>query len=208
LWVLFNHGNGLHHGVCLHGARTVSPLSVIEPITVSFQRTTRILFHPFTLSKWLRLGFCSFLMGSLPTSGFGGGSPSHDFGSDWSDIKGDDLLLWMQEHLVVIVTVTGLVLVLLFLLGLVFTWLGSRGRFMLLDGVVRNRGAIAAPWLEYRREANSLFRFRIGLGLLSLLVVAFTLAPPLAVWLLDWRPGSWSWRSLCWRCWPGSWRCC
>lgn len=43
---------------------------------------------------------------------------------------------------------------------------------MLLDGVVHNRGAILMPWREYRREGNSLFRFRLCLGVISIVVLA------------------------------------
>ena len=56
---------------------------------------------------------------------------------------------------------------------------------MLLDGVVRNRGAISVPWQEYRREANSLFRFRLVFGLISLFLLVLILAACLAVLLLE-----------------------
>jgi len=36
---------------------------------------------------------------------------------------------------------------------------------MFLDGVVRNRGAVREPWGEFRYEGNSLFLFRVCLGL-------------------------------------------
>lgn len=168
----------------------MSTLSVIQPVSVAIRCTRRILFEPFVLSKWLRLGFCSFLMGSLPLSSFGGTAPSQDSGSGQADFNADALLLWVQQHSFVVLLATVVVVALIIVLGVLFTWLSSRGRFMLLDGVVRNRGAIAAPWQEYRREANSLFRFRFGLGLLCILVFAITLAPPLAILLLDWMPGA------------------
>ena len=47
------------------------------------------------------------------------------------------------------------------ILGLVVLWLKARGVFLFLDGVVRNRGAVAEPWTEYAAEGNSLFRFLI-----------------------------------------------
>jgi hypothetical protein len=40
---------------------------------------------------------------------------------------------------------------------------------MLLDGIVKNRGAIKEPWTEYKTEGNSLFLFSIVIGLLILL---------------------------------------
>jgi hypothetical protein len=60
----------------------------------------------------------------------------------------------------------GIVLV-LFLLAY---WLGSRGQFLFLDNIVRNRGAISWPWHTYARQGNSLFFFLL-LCILILLVV-------------------------------------
>lgn len=161
----------------------MSTLSVIQPVSEAIRRTSRILFEPFVLSKWLRLGFCSFLMGGLSVSGWGGGRPGGDFGTGGRDIQADVVLSWLQANLAIALTVTSLALVLLVGLALLLTWLSSRGRFMLLDGVVRNRGAIKAPWQEYRREANSLFRFRFVFGLVSLLLLVLILAAGLVVLL-------------------------
>jgi hypothetical protein len=153
-------------------------LSVIEPISAALRRTRRVLFEPFLLSKWLRLGFCAFLMGSLQPVGFGGGSNTDDSGSS-SGVGTDrfeDAIAWIPDHLLPFLAGATLLLVLIVGIGLLVTWLSSRGQFMLLDGVVRNRGAIKAPWHEFRREANSLFRFRVGFGILSLLVLLLILA--------------------------------
>jgi hypothetical protein len=175
----------------------VLPLSVIQPLSPAIQRTRRILFEPFLLSKWLRLGFCSFLMGSTPIGsnplgGLGDWSRSDHSGSDSRSDSGvdpslfDSAMSWIQAHQALVLSVAASVVALLLLLGLVLTWLSSRGEFMLLDGVVRNRGAIAAPWREYRREGNSLFRFRVALGLVGLLVAIAILA---VWWLLNF--GDW-----------------
>jgi hypothetical protein len=61
-------------------------------------------------------------------------------------------------------------------LGLLLTWLNSRGKFMFIDGIVHNRGAVVAPWSEYRREGNSLFLFQIVFGLCCFLVFLLLLA--------------------------------
>jgi len=42
------------------------PFSVLQPLTPTIQRCRRILFEPFRLSKWLRLGFWAFLAGATP----------------------------------------------------------------------------------------------------------------------------------------------
>jgi hypothetical protein len=60
--------------------------------------------------------------------------------------------------------------VLLVAIWVVLTWLSSRGKFMFLDGVVKNRGAIVEPWRQFRTVANSLFWFRILVGAISLVL--------------------------------------
>ncbi len=153
--------------------------SVIEPIAIAIQRTRRILFQPFELGKWLRLGFCAFLIG-LGQAGGGsgsGGTGGGDSGSDWNfgTWDRDGLSAWIQENLALILIVASLVFLVLIGLGLLLIWLSSRGRFMLLDGIIHNRGAIKEPWREYRREGNSLFRFRFYLGLLVLGLISLIL---------------------------------
>ena len=148
--------------------------SVTEPINPAIERTKQILFRPFDLGKWLRLGFCAFLMslgegGGFPSGGQGGG------GGPGGDANFEPVLEWVRENFTLIVTIAIAVFLLFLVLGLVISWLSSRGRFMFLDGVVCNRGAVVAPWREYRREGNSLFFFRVCLGLISLAVVLLIL---------------------------------
>lgn len=95
-----------------------------------------------------------------------------------------------------ILTVAIGVMGVLTLVVVLFTWLSSRGRFMLLDGVIRNRGGIVEPWHAYRREGNSLFRLRVGLGLINLVVVALILGLALLISLPDWQAWMVSARSI------------
>jgi hypothetical protein len=60
-------------------------------------------------------------------------------------------------------------------LWFVFTWLSSRGRFMLLHCVAHNKAEVTNPWTKFRQHANSLFLFRIVLGLIGFI----TIGPPL-----------------------------
>ncbi|MEB3317658.1 MAG: hypothetical protein VKO39_05900 [Cyanobacteriota bacterium] len=93
-----------------------------------------------------------------------------------------DSLPWIQKHRAVILTLTLVVAAVLLVIGVVATWLSSRGHFMLLDGTIRNRGAIAAPWREYRREGNSLFRCRFWLGLIYM--IGLTMVVGGGIWLV------------------------
>ena len=37
-------------------------ISVIDPISPAIERTKLVLFQPFDLGKWFKLGFCAFLV--------------------------------------------------------------------------------------------------------------------------------------------------
>lgn len=171
-------------------------LSVFQPIPAAIQRTKSVLLEPFNLRKWLRLGFCAFLMGTLPMAPFGGGDASIDSDSDSGQGTTNTLPPWFQEHLATILVVSSIVGAVVVLLAVLFTWLSSRARFMLLDGVVQNRGAIVVPWREYRREGNSLFRFRFLLGLISTLALAMVVGMVLLINLALWRAGVFTLRAL------------
>jgi hypothetical protein len=51
----------------------------------------------------------------------------------------------------------------------VFTWLSSRGKFMFLHCVALNKAEVRLPWEQFAGAGNSLWQFRLGLGLAGLL---------------------------------------
>ena len=51
-------------------------------------------------------------------------------------------------------------------------WLSSRGKFMFLHCIATDTAVIKLPWRKYRRHGNSLFLFRIIVGLVGLLFTA------------------------------------
>lgn len=161
-------------------------ISVLESISPAIGRTKLVLFSPFDFSKWLGLGFCAFLA-ALGSGGGGGGSGGGNPGGGGGGGGGpgfEPAVEWVRENLVIVVSVVVGVVALGLLLGLLVTWLSSRGKFMLLDGVVRNRGAVVEPWREFRREGNSLFKFRFVFGALGFVLVLLLLA---ACGLLAWQ---------------------
>ena len=163
------------------------PISVVEPVSPAIERTKKVLFQPFDFGKWLCLGFCAFLAylgeGGGPSffqgggQGGGGGGQGGQGGPNFDQIHDS-----IMDHLGLIIAVAVAVIVFALALGLLFTWLSLRGKFMFLDGVVHNRGNVVAPWHEFRPEGNSLFVFRIlfGLGSFAVFLVVVALALALA----------------------------
>lgn len=60
--------------------------------------------------------------------------------------------------------------VVVLVLVIVLTWVSSRGVFMFIDNVVRDKAEVARPWKEYHREGDSLFLWRLAYGFLVLAV--------------------------------------
>jgi len=164
-------------------------VSVIDPISPAIERVKTILFRPFDLGKWFVIGFCAWLAYLGKGGGGGGpnmgprGGPRH-FRPDEAFYEAKEFVLenlhWIIPAAVVAVFV-GIIL------WLVLTWLSSRGRFMFLHCVAQNKAEIKVPWTKFRRHANSLFLFRIVLGLigfaaigLPLLVVGLLIAMTIA----------------------------
>jgi hypothetical protein len=159
-----------------HPAREISVTAIIEP---ALDRVKRMLFKPFDLGKWFTIGFCAWLAGlgeSGGGSGFNwnsGGSHrvnGHSGGEQFRHFyfQARDYVManigWLLP-LVVVVVVLGLVL------WLVFLWLNCRGKFMFLHCVALDKAEVEAPWRKYAGAANSLFRFRLVLGLAGLVVM-------------------------------------
>lgn len=148
-------------------------ISVTVPIDRAFSWMKKVLFNPFDIQKWFVLGFCAFLAG-LAGGGSGGGGFHSPFRSDSGSKCGqfDQAHAWVMSHLHLVIGLGLLLLLLIFALVALFQWLGSRGQFMFLDGVVHNRAAVVEPWHRFRRLGNDLFVFRFLLGLCAMAVFA------------------------------------
>ena len=132
-------------------AMTEAPvIRIREPLRAAWINMRVQLFEPFVFKKWLALGFCAFL--SQLASG-GGGSfnfntgPHNNTGTGFPD---------PAQHPWIIALVVVVVLFVLALMVLCW-WLGARGTFMFLDGVVHNRALVRHPWREFKREGNRYF---------------------------------------------------
>jgi len=171
-------------------------LSVTDPIERAIDRTKTILFSPFQAGKWFSLGFCAF----LAQLGSSCGNASNSFRSPGGGSNLDEnfqavldpVKEWLLAHLALVAVGVALLL----LVGLALAWVQARGQFMFLDGVVRNRGEIAAPWREYAREGNGLFLFNLVFGVLMLLGLALIVGLGIALALPDIRAEEFGQRAL------------
>src|SRR5205085_7585668 len=155
-------------------------IEILAPLNQAIELTRNILFRPFNLEKWFIIGFAAFL--SHLAGGGGGGSFNpwgfrnrnrwwnlhHTTDAFGGQIEPGHLWLAIGLGLVAFAVILAVVLVLL--------WIGCRGRFIFVDCIVQNRGAITAPWHEFRPVANNYFGFVV-----IVMVVFFLLALGAAV---------------------------
>ncbi len=157
-------------------------IEIFEPFKAALDLTWLILFQPFDIGKWFIIGFAAFLS-HLAGGGFNFNyRTSKPWNGNWhwnyrsfsddfhpaGDLGGCWIPLAIGIGLLVLV------------IALVCLWVGSRGKFIFTDCIVRNRGAIVEPWHEYRREGNSYFLFMLVVGLSFLVVLGLAGIP---VWL-------------------------
>ncbi|BDU78355.1 DUF7544 domain-containing protein [Mesoterricola sediminis] len=147
-------------------------ISVTDPIQRSIDWTKKVLFQPFDLGTWCVMGFASFLaaLGSGGGGNFRGRNPFK--GGHAATMAPAEMFStareWVLAHLVLVAAAA----VALFVIGILLAWISSRGQFVFLESVVTGKAAIAEPWRRHRRAGNSLFLFRLGLGVANLAVLA------------------------------------
>jgi hypothetical protein len=130
-----------------------------------------VLFRPFDLGRWFVIGFCAWLaqLGSGGGGGhFGTGSSHHEGNLQHEMAQARDFVM---SNLHWIVPVVAAVVLFLIALWVVFTWLSSRGKFMFLHCIALNTAEVRVPWNKYAVQGNSLWWFRIGMGLAGAVIL-------------------------------------
>ena len=142
---------------------------MVEPVSPALERVKLMLFNPFDLGKWFVIGFCAWLAylgkggGSAGFHGpSGGGHGGENFRHDFEQAKN-----FILGNLEWIIPLAAFLVVICLGLWLLFLWLSSRGKFMFLHCVALNKAEVSEPWRRFAQEGNSLFLFRLGLGLLG-----------------------------------------
>ncbi len=142
-------------------------IAYFEPLSRAWQRMKRALFNPFNLNKWFVIGFNAFLAGLLD-----GPHGNSSVGNGGDDLTFREFLNlphrgweWLTDNPGWFIGIV-FIAIFLFTVGIVLTWVSSRGKMMFLDNVVHDRAEIAKPWKKYSKEGNSLFVWRLCFGLL------------------------------------------
>jgi len=128
------------------------------------------------LGKWFTIGFCAWLACLGSGGGGGGGGPHYNVGPHEQQTKIAESINTAKEYILDnlcwIIPVAAIVAVVVIGIGLLIAWLNSRGKFMFLHCVATNKSEVKVPWYKFRKHGNSLFLFRVVLGIICLSIVA------------------------------------
>lgn len=147
-------------------------ISITDPIQPALGHVKRILFRPFSWRKWFVLGFSAFLAQLGEGGSFHANGNPFDHQARQGAPDFGPAIHWMGAHLPLVITLGVVIFILILALVVLLLWLGSRGQFMFLDGVARDRAEIVEPWTRFQEPARQLFRFRLMLFLVALALLA------------------------------------
>ena len=161
-------------------------VSAIDAISPAFDRTRRLLFRPFRLGVWARIGLIALTTGEFSGGGGaaninipsgGGGSPGEKLlaGPDPAGQLLRDYLPWILAGVVVLLA-----------FGLLAIFISSVFRFLLLDAVLRDRPQVRDGWRRWQGPGGNYFLWQLGFLFASLGALAAVVGLPL---LVAWRAG-------------------
>jgi len=151
-------------------------ISLSTPIQKAFEQIKKILFTPFAPEIWIYLGFSAWLS-SLTETGFKFYLPGNFYegpifhGTEKHKLDFESLVRQIEKiDLDFVLPLAGIILVTLLGVYLLLSWIAARGKFMFLENTVLIQKAVKAPWIANRSLANSLFIWKLILGLLSFII--------------------------------------
>lgn len=150
---------------------TEPKIEIFKPFGEAFELMKKILFQPFDLKKWFVIGFAAW----LASLGAGAGG-NFNYPSKRDEVQKVNNAISQIPHPILVGGIILLVVLMLVLIVLC-AWLRARGGFMFTDCIVKNRGAVAEPWREFRTEGNSYFLFSLLVGFVLLIAAALLSLP-------------------------------
>ena len=158
-------------------------LSAIDTFGPAFARVSAILFRPFRLGTWLKMGLIGLLGGGVVVANgsfnFRAPTPSSMPPGDLPQNAEDFFRAIRSIHLADYFHVILIVIAVIVVLALIFLYLFCRFRFILFDTVVTGQPAIGRGWLKYESQANRYFGFWLVFRLVKWGALAVIVGLPL-----------------------------
>ena len=160
-------------------------LSAIDAIGPAFSRVGTMLFKPFRLGTWIKMGFIGLLGGGLATFSmnmnlrapmFPPQVPHGELPSDpLYEIQRAIRAIHLADYFHLIVAVLAIIIV----ISLIFLYLFCRFRFVLFDSVISSRPTVKRGWRQYASQANRYFGFWLAFRIVTFAAMVLIIGVPL-----------------------------
>ena len=163
-------------------------LSAIDAIGPAFSRVGTMLFKPFRLGTWIKMGFIGLLGGGLvtfsnmnfhapmvPPRGSHGDFPSDPLYEIQRAIRAIHLADYFHTYFHIIVAVLAAIVV----TSLIFLYLFCRFRFVLFDSVISSQPTVKRGWRQYASQANRYFGFWLAFRIVTFASMVLIIGVPL-----------------------------
>ena len=134
-------------------------LSAVEAINPAFERLKAMMFRPFRMKTWLKVGLIGWLAGAMASSGsFNLNVPSVP--GEMPRASGKSLEDFIRSlHLGNYIPLIVIVVIIALAIAVTFIYLFCRFRFILFDTVLSADANIERGWSRYRRQAHRYLGF-------------------------------------------------
>src|SRR5215475_5001418 len=146
-------------------------LSAIDAFGPAISRVGTMLFKPFRLGTWLKMGFIGLLGGGLATVNMnfrGPIVPSQARGNFPNDPFYEIQRAMRTIHLADYSQLIFICVVVSVVIALIFLYLFCRFRFVLFDSVISGQPTVGRGWRQYASQANRYFGFWLVFRLVTL----------------------------------------
>ena len=134
-------------------------LSAVEAVSPAFERLKAMMFRPFRMKTWLKVGLIGWLAGAMATSGsFNFNVPSVP--GEMPRASGKSVEDFIRSlHLGNYIPLIVIVVIIALMIAIAFIYLFCRFRFILFDSVLSTDANIERGWSRYRRPAHRYLGF-------------------------------------------------
>jgi len=167
------------------------PFSAVDTISLALEHTKQQLFRPFRLGQWLRLALIGFMTGELSSGGGCNPSAFTDLKKIQNRPNGSEEFLaapHIDPHFAgYALMLIGVSLLVACALILVWMYVGSVYRFILIESIVTKRVSLREGWHKWRAAGRRFFLWRLVYQFAAGIFLAIVIGIPLGVAaLLGW----------------------
>lgn len=154
------------------------PITAADSITLALEHTKQQLFRPFRIGQWTKLAFVGLLAGELGSNGFNRSNfqfPHHAGAAPHVGFPGSLAI----DHAFLAAFIVAVVIA-IFAVGIILTYVGSVMRFILFDSIVLKECHIRWGWSRRLGPGWRYFVWKLAYFLLALAGIAVLVGVPLA----------------------------